>query len=225
MDFDASFCSTDTAETSCQLNRRCLNCVSGIVVATTYCCSPRLIGLQGITQTSPTRQFRQTQMGHACEWETSMMLRIQPQLVGEYAATTDVEWGRAFVPANRAWVTPDRSPLGHIGYPKEASADKGETLFRVFAAGVVALLEPSSGMAKNGTHEPFPPALLEMVGLPVAAVCHHAAVHGSANVVPDRNPHEAGVPSGRRAIRPIGGCLQLGVRRWVRYFSAFLPIA
>jgi creatinine amidohydrolase len=85
--------------------------------------------------------FRQTQMGHACEWETSMMLRIQPQLVGDYAATTDVEWGRAFVPASRVWVTPDRSPLGHIGYPKEASADKGETLFRVFAAGVVALLE------------------------------------------------------------------------------------
>jgi creatinine amidohydrolase len=31
--------------------------------------------------------------------------------------------------------------LGHIGYPQMASADKGETLFRVFAAGVVALLE------------------------------------------------------------------------------------
>jgi len=85
--------------------------------------------------------FRQTQMGHACEWETSMMLRIQPQLVGDYAAAVDVEWGRAFAPANRTWVTRDRSPVGHIGYPQNASADKGETLFRVFAAGVVALLE------------------------------------------------------------------------------------
>jgi creatinine amidohydrolase len=85
--------------------------------------------------------FRQTQMGHACEWETSMMLWIQPRLVGDYAAAVDVEWGRAFAPANRAWVTPDRSRLGHIGYPRNASADKGETLFRVFAAGVVALLE------------------------------------------------------------------------------------
>ena len=70
-----------------------------------------------------------------------MMLRIQPQLVGDYSAAADVEWGRAFAPANRAWVTPDRTSLGHIGYPQSASADKGETLFRVFAAGVVALLE------------------------------------------------------------------------------------
>jgi len=85
--------------------------------------------------------LRQTQMGHACEWETSMMLRIQPHLVGDYTAAMDFEWGRAFAPASRAWVTPDRSPLGHIGYPQKASADKGETLFQVFAAGVVALLE------------------------------------------------------------------------------------
>ena len=85
--------------------------------------------------------FRQNQMGHACEWETSMMLRIQPHLVGEYRAAMDVEWGRAFAPASRAWVTPDRSALGHIGYPQNASAEKGETLFRVFAASVVALLE------------------------------------------------------------------------------------
>lgn len=85
--------------------------------------------------------LRQTQMGHACEWETSMMLRIQPQLVGDYAAAEDVEWGRAFTPANRAWVTPDRSPLGHIGYPRNSSADKGETLLRVFASAVTALLE------------------------------------------------------------------------------------
>ena len=85
--------------------------------------------------------FRQTQMGHACEWETSMMLRVQPHLVGDYTATADVEWGRAFAPANRAWVTQDRTSLGHIGYPQSASTDKGETLFRVFAAGVVALLE------------------------------------------------------------------------------------
>ena len=85
--------------------------------------------------------LRQTQMGHACEWETSMMLRIQPHLVGDYSSAVDVEWGRAFAPANRAWVTPDRSALGHIGYPRIASADKGETLFRVFADGVVALLE------------------------------------------------------------------------------------
>ena len=71
-----------------------------------------------------------------------MMLRmIQPHLVGDYVTEMDVEWGRAFAPANRAWVTPNRTSLGNIGYPQIASAEKGETLFRVFAAGVVALLE------------------------------------------------------------------------------------
>ena len=48
---------------------------------------------------------------------------------------------RAFASTNRAWVTSERTSSGHIGYSLKASADKGETLFRVFAAGVVALLE------------------------------------------------------------------------------------
>jgi creatinine amidohydrolase len=85
--------------------------------------------------------IKQTQMGHACEWETSMMLRIHPHLVGDYQNAPDIDWGKAFSPAHRSWVTKDRSEIGHIGYPRHASAEKGETLFRVFAAGVVALLE------------------------------------------------------------------------------------
>jgi creatinine amidohydrolase len=85
--------------------------------------------------------FVQTQMGHACEWETSMMLRLRPELVGDYKNAADVEWGKAFAPASRAWTTKDRTEAGHIGYPRHASAEKGEVLFRVFAAGVVALLE------------------------------------------------------------------------------------
>lgn len=85
--------------------------------------------------------FVQTQMGHACEWETSMMLRIRPELVGDYQAAPDVPWGKAFAPASRAWVTKDRTETGHIGFPRHASAAKGETLFAVFSAGVVQLLE------------------------------------------------------------------------------------
>ena len=38
-------------------------------------------------------------------------------------------------------MTPERTSSGRIGYSQKASADKGETLFRVFAAGVLALLE------------------------------------------------------------------------------------
>jgi creatinine amidohydrolase len=85
--------------------------------------------------------LHQTQMGHACEYESSMMLRIRPELVGDYRAATDVPWGRAFAPASRAWITKDRTEPGHIGYPQHASAEKGEILFSAFAADVVALLE------------------------------------------------------------------------------------
>ena len=90
-------------------------------------------------QADPT--FVQTQMGHACEWETSMVLRIRPELVGDYQALADIPWGKAFAPATRAWITKDRTEPGHIGFPRYASAEKGETLFRVFSAAVVQLLE------------------------------------------------------------------------------------
>lgn len=87
------------------------------------------------------RQIKQQQMGHACEWETSMMLRIRPDLVGDLTQVEAVDFGRAFSPAHRAWITKDRTAAGHIGDPRSATAEKGETLIRVFAADVVALLE------------------------------------------------------------------------------------
>jgi creatinine amidohydrolase len=87
------------------------------------------------------RSIRQQQMGHACEWETSMMLRIRPDLVGPLSKIEAVDPGRAFAPAHRAWITKDRSAAGHIGDPQYATVEKGETLLQVFAADVVALLE------------------------------------------------------------------------------------
>lgn len=84
--------------------------------------------------------LHQKEMGHACEWETSMMLRIAPQLVGDYRAATTVE-GKSFSPAVRGWITRERSKPGHMGSPQFASAEKGEHLLSVFAADVVALLE------------------------------------------------------------------------------------
>ncbi len=80
-------------------------------------------------------------MGHACEFETSMMLRIRPELVGNYASLPEVPFGRAFGPAHRAWVTKDRSEPGYIGSPALASVEKGEFLFQTFSADVHALLE------------------------------------------------------------------------------------
>lgn len=85
--------------------------------------------------------LHQKQMGHACEWETSMMLRLAPHLVGDYKQVKPVEFGSAFEPASRAWITKERTEPGHIGYPHMATAEKGETLFRVFADDVVAMLE------------------------------------------------------------------------------------
>src|SRR5690606_5499582 len=78
--------------------------------------------------------FHQRQMGHACEWETSMMLRLRPDLVRGHQSLEPIPLGRAFAPAQRAWVTKDRSEAGHIGEPHRATAEKGETLFQLFSA-------------------------------------------------------------------------------------------
>ncbi|MHB8521124.1 MAG: creatininase family protein [Limisphaerales bacterium] len=87
------------------------------------------------------RKLRQQQMGHACEWETSMMLWIAPQLIGDFKQLQPVEFGDAFEPAARGWTTKDRSEAGHIGSPHLASPEKGETLLHGFTEDVVALLE------------------------------------------------------------------------------------
>jgi creatinine amidohydrolase len=86
-------------------------------------------------------QLRQAQMGHACEWETSLMLRIAPHLVGNLGSLETVHPGNAFEPGSRGWITKDRTVPGHIGDPRYATSDKGEALLHVFADGVSALLK------------------------------------------------------------------------------------
>lgn len=83
----------------------------------------------------------QNRMGHACEWETSMMLRIAPHLVGDLSKIEPVDFGFGFEPVYRGWTTKDRTVPGHIGDPRFATAEKGETLFRVFSDDLVKLLE------------------------------------------------------------------------------------
>lgn len=84
--------------------------------------------------------IKQRQMGHACEWETSMMLAIAPHLVGDLSKVEPVEFGNPFEPAHRGWITKERTGPGHIGDPRFATAAKGEALLSVFAADVVGLL-------------------------------------------------------------------------------------
>lgn len=83
----------------------------------------------------------QSQMGHACEWETSMILRLAPHLVKDITQIDPVPFGFAFDPAYRGWITKDRSAPGHIGDPRQATVEKGEYLFQTFSDGVVKLLE------------------------------------------------------------------------------------
>jgi len=83
----------------------------------------------------------QRRMGHACEWETSMVLRLAPRLVGDHANAEPVDFGSSFEPADRGWTMKDRSAPGHVGDPRSASAEKGEALLGMFTATVVALLE------------------------------------------------------------------------------------
>ena len=90
-------------------------------------------------QTCP--ELVQTQMGHACEWETSMILRLSPHLVKDIGQVGEVKPGFAFEPAYRGWTTKDRTQPGHIGHPRIATAEKGEALFQSFAAGVTDFLE------------------------------------------------------------------------------------
>jgi creatinine amidohydrolase len=85
--------------------------------------------------------FVQREMGHACEWETSMILRLAPNLVGDFKTAAPVEFGESFTPAARGWTMKDRSVPGHIGQPHLATAEKGEILFRLFSDDLVAFLE------------------------------------------------------------------------------------
>jgi len=83
----------------------------------------------------------QDHMGHACEWETSMMLKIDPRLVKDPTRVEPVPFGNPFEPANRGWITRERSTPGHIGDPRSASAEKGEVLLRLFSDDVGRLLD------------------------------------------------------------------------------------
>lgn len=95
----------------------------------------------GSKPTGLDSRIKDDRMGHACDLETSMMLRLAPHLVGEHRTVPPVEFGSSFDPAARGWVTKDHSPAGHVGDPRKASAEKGEKLFKAFAADGVQFLE------------------------------------------------------------------------------------
>lgn len=85
--------------------------------------------------------LQQTSMQHACEWETSMILRLTPELVHNHSSVPEIKPGNSFEPAQRAWNIPDRSDAGHIGDPAVATPEKGEQLLQVFSDRVVQLIQ------------------------------------------------------------------------------------
>ena len=72
------------------------------------------------------------EMGHACEFETSMILHLRPDLVRQDQIRND---GHPSDPALRGlFLADDMSQLterGCVGYPELASADKGRRLLQV----------------------------------------------------------------------------------------------
>lgn len=85
-------------------------------------------------------ELNQRVMGHACEWETSMVMRLNPALVKGQQTVGGIPFGNPFEPATRGWIMRDRSSLGHVGDPTEATAEKGEALFQTFTSGTVKML-------------------------------------------------------------------------------------
>lgn len=83
----------------------------------------------------------QREMGHACEWETSMVMRLAPHLVGPVESLVSIPPDDPFAPAARGWITKDRTVPGHIGSPQHATAEKGEALFGAFSRDVAELIE------------------------------------------------------------------------------------
>ncbi len=95
----------------------------------------------GARPTELDPKIKDDRMGHACDLETSMMLRLAPHLVGDYKKAPPVGFGTSFDPASRGWITKEHSPTGHVGDPREASAEKGEKLFQAFADDAIRFLE------------------------------------------------------------------------------------
>lgn len=100
-------------------------------------------------QIAALEEVEQEQVSHACEQETSMILRLRPELVKMEAARG------ANIPFDSAFYSPDfsgpsrvdvprafdqLSETGAFGHPELATPDKGEALFGAAAEEVVAFV-------------------------------------------------------------------------------------
>jgi creatinine amidohydrolase len=93
--------------------------------------------------------LEQKHVTHACELETSMILRLRPELVKlEAARGTNIPFESAFYcpDSSRASRVDVRFTFDHIttpgalGHPEKATTEKGEALFTAATAEIVALV-------------------------------------------------------------------------------------
>ena len=82
-----------------------------------------------------------TVRGHACEWQTSMIMRIAPDQVGDVGQIEAVPLKPSLGPSLQGLNMRDHSEDGHIGDPRHASAVKGEVLIQAYTSEAVGLLE------------------------------------------------------------------------------------
>jgi creatinine amidohydrolase len=81
-------------------------------------------------------------MGHACEFETSMVLALRPELVRSEQIRDDPPPSE---PALRGLFLPEdmkqRTDHGCVGYPERASADKGRAMLQAAVARTAEVVE------------------------------------------------------------------------------------
>lgn len=88
--------------------------------------------------------------GHACEFETSLMLHLNPEAVGDYTSAavrmiegrTPNDFGDLADPGLTAigYTFPERFPEGIMGDPTVAEAETGRLIYEASLKGVVAFL-------------------------------------------------------------------------------------
>ncbi len=92
--------------------------------------------------------LEQSKISHACEWETSQIQAIRPDLVGEARPAARHDTGSRFwssdysrnAPLEIARRIEQNSASGAFGWPELASPAKGEALFEIATRELVALV-------------------------------------------------------------------------------------
>ena len=168
----------------------------------------RPTGLLGAEPDEADAGIEQDRMGHACEWETSMMLRLDPRLVG------DLTTGRA-----RALRHAVRAGLAGLDHPATAASPATSATragppprkARSCSASSPTTCATCSSACSPGTggvgtdDRPARRAVhgLALVGLRAAAPGDHAQLHGPPDPLAVGDRHQQGV--GSHATRITAG--------------------